>query len=159
MTLPRGFRYLGAVCWALWHPYSLPSYSDVLSRTPILDSKSFPTYYPCFPTFCPPLNVGRLWRTPPVPLPPHQQRRGAFIIHCNASSLPRYILLLQTQNSSLACGNPTATGRGTSLLWEAHDSARFHWQILKPEQAIGWHSSCINVLWPSPCSLLHRCPL
>lgn len=100
-----------------------------------------------------------LWRTLPSLSLPTSKGERAFIIHYHASSWPRCILLLQTQNSSLACRDPTATGGGTSLLWKAHDSARFHWQILKPEQGIGWHSSCINVLWPSTCSLLHRCTL
>ena len=40
----------------------------------------------------------------PLPYPSLRTSEGerAFIIHCDASSLPRCILLLQTQNSSLA---------------------------------------------------------
>lgn len=43
----------------------------------------------------------------PLPSPSLHASKGerSFIIHCDASSLPRYILLLQTRNSSLACGD------------------------------------------------------
>ena len=100
------------------------------------------------------------WGTPPIP-PPSSPAMG------RAHSL--FIVMLPLCQGIFSCfklkrahwlvGNPIATGGRASLLWEAHGSARFHWQILEPKQAIGWHSPCMNVLWPSPCSLLHRCPL
>lgn len=122
MSLPRRFRYLDVF---------INVYTDIHAIFPVIKMLSekhqhlilnnFPLTIPVLQPFAchsKPFLCGKA--LPSLSLPTNKGER-TFIIHCNTLSLPRYILLLQTQNSSLTCWDPKATGGGTSLLWKAHD--------------------------------------
>lgn len=151
MSLPRRFRYLDVF---------INEYTDIHALFPVIkmfSAKHQHWILNHFPLTCHSKSFIYGKALPSLSFPTNKGER-TFIIHCNTFSLPSYILLLQTQNSSLTCWDPKATGRGTSLLWKSHD-CQISLTDLKPEQAIGWHSLCINILWLLLCSLLHRYPL
>lgn len=108
MILPRVFSNRYSHISAL---FPVTRMSSAKQRHIIL----LPSYHPFTPTFCLTLKVNHQWKIPPTLALP-ASKEMAFIIHFSAFSLPKYILSVPIQSSSLACRGSTAMGGGTCLL-------------------------------------------
>lgn len=159
MCLPRRFRYLDVF---------INVYTDIHAIFPVIKMLSekhqhstlnnFPLTIPVLQPFAchsKPFLYGKLFLPSPF-LPTKGRGHLLFIAILSLCQGIFSCFKLKTAHWLAGIQKPRVEEQ---VYYGKHMTARFHWQILKPEQEIGWHYLCINIFWLLLCSLLHRCPL